>query len=111
MLSCVVPVFNEEESLVHFYDELKKLLPTLSKESEIIFVDDGSFDNTLNIIRDLEKKDKYVRAFSFRRNHGKAEALTYGFQKAKGDLVLTLDADLQDKPSEIHKLLEKQNEG
>ncbi len=111
MLSVVIPVFNEEESIAHFYEELKKLLPSISKENEIIFVDDGSFDSTLGIIKDFEKKDKSVSVFSFRRNHGKAEALTYGFQKAEGDLVLTLDADLQDKPSEVHKLLEKQKEG
>lgn len=111
MLSVVVPVFNEEESIVHFYEELKKLLPEFSKESEIIFIDDGSFDKTLELIKDLEKKDNDVKVYSFRRNHGKAEALTFGFQMAKGDLILTLDADLQDKPSEIQKLIEKQKEG
>lgn len=111
MISVVVPVFNEEESVLHFYAELKKILPSLTKEHEIIFIDDGSFDKTLDLIKDLEKKDKSVSVFSFRRNHGKAEALTFGFQKAKGDLILTMDADLQDKPSEIKKLLEKQKEG
>ncbi|MEK9175906.1 MAG: glycosyltransferase family 2 protein [Patescibacteria group bacterium] len=111
MFSVIVPVFNEEESVLHFYDELKKYLSSLSKESEIIFIDDGSQDKTLSLIKDLEKKDNSVRVFSFRRNHGKAEALTFGFQKAKGDLILTLDADLQDKPSEIKKLVEKQKEG
>lgn len=111
MISVVVPVFNEEESIVHFYEELKKLLPSIAKEHEIIFVDDGSFDDTLNIIKDLENKDEDVKVYSFRRNHGKAEALTFGFQNSKGDFVLTLDADLQDKPSEIHKLIEKQKEG
>lgn len=111
MLSVVVPVFNEEESVIHFYYELKKYLPALSKDSEILFIDDGSMDKTLKIIQDLEKKDKDVRVFSFRRNHGKAEALTFGFQKTKGDLVLTMDADLQDKPSEVKKLVQKQKEG
>lgn len=111
MISVVVPVFNEEESILHFYEELKKLLPDLAKSHEIIFVDDGSNDKTLDLIQELEKKDPEVKVFSFRRNHGKAEALTFGFQKAKGDLILTLDADLQDKPSEIHKLLEKQKDG
>lgn len=111
MLSVVVPVFNEEESAVHFYQALKKVLPTLSRNFEIIFIDDGSWDKTLKILQDLERKDKKVKVFSFRRNHGKAEALTFGFQKAKGDLILTMDADLQDKPSEIKKLIEKQKEG
>lgn len=111
MLSVVVPVFNEEESIGHFYEELKKLIVSFSKEHEIIFVDDGSRDNTLNLIVEFEKKDKSVKVYSFRRNHGKAEALTFGFQKAEGDLILTMDADLQDKPSEIEKLIEKQKEG
>ncbi len=111
MLSVIVPVFNEEESVLHFYDELKKLLPGLTREHEIVFIDDGSNDSTLALIKDLEKKDNNLRVFSFRRNHGKAEALTFGFQKAKGNLILTLDADLQDKPSEIIKLLDKQKEG
>lgn len=111
MISVVVPVFNEEESIIHFYEELKKLLPKISNKNELIFVDDGSFDKTLELIKDLEKKDSEVKVYSFRRNHGKAEALTFGFQRAKGDLILTLDADLQDKPSEIYKLIDKQNQG
>lgn len=111
MISVVVPVFNEEESASHFYAEIKKFLPKWDKDYELIFVDDGSSDKTLSIIQDLEKKDSRVRVYSFRRNHGKAEALTFGFQKANGDLILTLDGDLQDKPSEVIKLLDKQKEG
>lgn len=111
MLSVVVAAFNEEESVLHFYEELLKFLPKLAKEYEILFIDDGSFDRTLKILQELEKKDKNIRIFSFRRNHGKAEALTFGFQKAKGDLIVTLDADLQDRPSEIKKLIDKQEEG
>ena len=111
MLSVIVPAFNEEESILHFYHELLKVLPKLDKDYEIVFIDDGSQDNTLELIRELEKRDKNIRVFSFRRNHGKAEALTFGFQKAKGDLIVTLDADLQDKPSEISKLIDKQKEG
>src|SRR3990167_9399858 len=111
MLSVVVPIYDEEESVLAFYAELLKELSKLAKEYEIIFIDDGSRDKTLEIIKDLEKKDENVKVFSFRRNHGKSEALTFGFQKAKGDLIVTLDADLQDRPSEISKLLEKQKEG
>ena len=111
MLSVVVPVFNEEESVLHFYKELLKFIPKLDKNYEIVFVDDGSQDGTLEKLKDLEKKDKNVRVYSFRRNHGKAEALTFGFQKAEGDLIVTLDADLQDRPSEIKKLIDKQKEG
>lgn len=107
MISIVVPVFNEEESLEHFLAELKRNLPALKESWEIIFIDDGSNDNSLKILKEFERKDKNIKVFSFRKNLGKAEALTAGFQKAKGDYVITLDADLQDQPSEIGKLLDK----
>ena len=111
MISYVVPVFNEEESLVHFYDALMDVAPSLDKSFEIIFVDDGSTDRSLEILQSLAKHGQHVKVFSFRRNLGKAEALTFGFMKAEGDYIVTLDADLQDKPSEIHKLLAKAKEG
>lgn len=111
MISAVVPVFNEEESLPHFYEALVKELRELTKDYEILFVDDGSTDQSLDVLKSLAKKDSHVSVFSFRKNQGKAEALTLGFQKAQGDHIVTLDADLQDKPSEIKKLLEKQKIG
>src|SRR6185295_12960737 len=111
MISFVIPAYNEEESLTHFYKELSKIAPALSGEYEVIFVDDGSRDSTLKILKDLESKDKRVSVYSFQRNLGKAEALSFGFQKAIGDYIVTLDADLQDKPSEIKKLLQKSKEG
>jgi len=111
MLSAVIPVFNEEESLSLFYKELSKEIKKLARDYEIIFVDDGSTDRSLEMLKDLAKRDKKIKIFSFRKNQGKAEALTLGFQKSKGDFVITLDADLQDKPSEIEKLLKKTKEG
>ncbi len=111
MISFVIPAYNEEESILHFYRKLSKFAPKVSKNYEIVFVDDGSRDSTLKILKDLEKKDKKIRIYSFQRNQGKAEALTQGFEKAKGDLIVTLDADLQDKPEEIKKLLSKVGEG
>lgn len=107
MISFVIPVFNEEESLMNFHKELIKIMPNLDKEHEIIFIDDGSTDKSLGILKDLKNKDASVRIFSFRKNQGKAEALTLGFNKAKGDYVVTLDADLQDRPSEVTKLIGK----
>lgn len=111
MLSIVVPVFNEKESLPHFYAALLKVLPVLDKQYEILFIDDGSTDTSLEILKGFVKKNKKVKIFSFRKNQGKAEALTLGFQKAKGNYVVTLDADLQDKPDQIYKLLSKVKQG
>lgn len=117
MISYVVPVFDEEESFEAFYKELTRVADELSEAYEIVFVDDGSRDRTLEILKSLRVKElkssngKDIKIYSFQRNHGKAEALTYGFQKANGDIVVTLDADLQDRPDEIKKLLEKQKEG
>jgi glycosyltransferase involved in cell wall biosynthesis len=111
MISIVVPVLNEEDGIKAFYNELIKVVPSLDKEYEIIFIDDGSTDDSLNLLKKLEKEDKNLKIFSFRRNLGKSEALTFGFAKAKGEYIITLDADLQDKPSEIHKLLQKCKEG
>jgi glycosyltransferase involved in cell wall biosynthesis len=111
MISAVVPVYNEEESLKAFYKELIETLVKLKMPYEIVFVDDGSRDKTLNILKEIANKDRKVRIFSFRKNQGKAEALTFGFQKAMGDYIVTLDADLQDKPREISKLLKKAKEG
>lgn len=107
MISVVVPVFNEEESLEAFYKELILVIPNLDKNYEIIFVDDGSKDRSLDILKRLASKNKNIKIFSFRKNQGKSEALTYGFEKSSGDYIVTLDADLQDKPSEISKLLDK----
>ncbi len=111
MISVVVPVLNEEESILNFYKRLMGVLPKLGKQHEIIFIDDGSTDKTLDFLKEIASKNKAVRIFSFRRNQGKAEALTYGFQKAKGEYIVTLDADLQDQPEEIEKLLKKSKEG
>lgn len=111
MLSIVVPAFNEKESLGEFYSVLSSSLTKLEEPYEIIFVDDGSTDSSLETMKKLASMDKRIRVFSFRKNHGKAEALTLGFKMAKGDYVVTLDADLQDRPEEIKRLLEKLRDG
>src|SRR5258708_20507411 len=109
MLSVVIPDFDEEQSLGTFYKELISFLK--GKNYEIIFVDDGSTDHSLDILKKFKDQNKAVRIFSFRKNQGKAEALTLGFQKAKGNYIVTLDADLQDEPWEIEKLQKKANIG
>lgn len=111
MISIVVPVFNEEESLKLFYSDVIETVKDLDKSYEILFIDDGSTDSSLMILQVLARQDKHVRIFSFRKNQGKAEALTLGFQKARGDYIVTLDADLQDPPSEIPRLIKKLHEG
>jgi glycosyltransferase involved in cell wall biosynthesis len=111
MISAVVPAYNEEESIEKFYVVLSANLVKLDKNYEIVFVDDGSTDSTLELLKQLALKDKAIRIFSFRKNRGKAEALTVGFQMAKGDYIVTLDADLQDRPEEIKNLLAKAKEG
>ena len=110
MISAVVPVFNEEESLEKFYAVLIASLNKLGSY-EIVFIDDGSTDSSLQLMQKLATKDKKIRIYSFRKNQGKAEALTLGFQMAKGDYIVTLDADLQDRPEEIKNLLGKLKEG
>ncbi len=111
MISVIVPAKDEEDGIKAFYDELLTYLPEVSKEYEVIFIDDGSTDGTLGILKSLAQKNKSIRVFSFKRNRGKADALAYGFFHAKGDTIITMDADLQDKPSELHKFVAKHKEG
>lgn len=111
MISAVVPVYNEQESLEAFFKVLIPNISKLDKDYEVIFVDDGSTDKTLEILKNFEKDNKNVRILSYRKNRGKAEVLTSGFKASRGDLVVTLDADLQDRPEEIGKLIEKHKEG
>lgn len=111
MISLVIPIFNEEESIKEFHMELVDVMKTLNKSYDINYIDDGSTDSSLSLLKSLAEKDESIRIFSFRKNQGKAEALTYGFHNVKGDVIVTLDADLQDRPQEIKKLLEKMREG
>lgn len=111
MLSVVVPAYNEEESIPVLYGRLKEVLSSLREDYEIIFVDDGSEDRTPDILRELARKDKNVKVVRFRRNYGQTAALSAGFEHAKGDVIITMDADLQNDPEDIPKLLEKLREG
>lgn len=111
MISVVVPVYNEEKSLALLYQQIKKVLPKLGRKVEIIFADDGSTDSSLQIIKQLRLKNKDVKILSFRANQGKSEILMEAFSRAQGDYIVTLDADLQDKPSEIPQMVVKAKEG
>lgn len=103
-ISIVIPLFNEEESLPELTGWIKKVCTSNNYSYEIIFVDDGSTDNSWKIIKELSKKDDSIRAYRFRRNYGKSAALHIGFQHTVGEVVITMDADLQDSPEEIPEL-------
>ncbi len=105
LLSLVIPVYNERESLAALRDEIEAATRPLNRELEILFVDDGSRDGSWDAIRELAAKDPRVHGLRFRRNFGKAAALNAGFARAAGDVVMTLDADLQDDPKEIPRFL------
>ena len=104
-LSVVVPCFNEQEAVPIFYNEVKKVLVTLKAEYEIIFIDDGSSDQTLEEVKELSEKDKCVHYVSLSRNFGKEAAMYAGLKKAAGDYVVIMDVDLQDPPSLISEML------
>jgi glycosyltransferase involved in cell wall biosynthesis len=108
-ISYVIPVLNEEESLNQLYSEIIQNNPDC--EYEIIFIDDGSIDQSYQILSALAAGDKHVKLIRFRRNFGKAAALQLGFQLSEGDFVFTLDADLQDDPTEIPNFIAKLEEG
>lgn len=110
-LSIIVPVYNEEESLAELLRQIEEVAATNGYEKEVIFVDDGSSDASWDVISSLAKENASVRAVRFRRNFGKAAALEAGFALAKGEFVMTMDADLQDDPAEIPQFLAKMAEG
>ncbi|MDH7447211.1 glycosyltransferase family 2 protein [Aquimarina sp. 2201CG14-23] len=103
-ISVVIPLLNEQESLTELYNWIAKVMQSNSFSYEIIFIDDGSTDESWNTIADLSKKDPCVKGIRFLRNYGKSQALHAGFAEALGDVVITMDADLQDNPEEIPEL-------
>ncbi len=109
-LSIIVPLYNEEESLPELVEWINIVAVTNSIGYEIILVDDGSRDNSWMVIQNLAKKFTQVKGFRFRTNYGKSAALHCGFQAAKGNVVITMDADLQDNPDEIPELLKMINQ-
>lgn len=100
-ISVVIPLFNEAESLPEAHAWIQRVMQANHFTYEIIFVNDGSTDNSWQVIESLHQKDEHVKAIKFRRNYGKSPALYCGFKRAQGDVVITMDADLQDSPDEI----------
>lgn len=103
-ISVVVPLYNEEESLPELYAWIERVMDAHHFTYEVIFVNDGSTDHSWQVIEELSRKSKEVKGIKFRRNYGKSPALFCGFEKAEGDVVITMDADLQDSPDEIPEL-------
>jgi len=103
-ISVVIPLFNEEESLPELAAWIERVMSENGFSYEVIFVDDGSKDKSWNIIETLRQKNKNLKGIKFRRNYGKAAALNVGFSEAQGDVVFTMDADLQDSPDEIPEM-------
>jgi glycosyltransferase involved in cell wall biosynthesis len=110
-LSIVIPVFDEVENVGLVYSRLAPVLDDLGKESEIIFVDDGSSDGTFEALKEVQKGDARVWIVRLRRNFGQAAAFSAGFDNSLGDVIITMDGDLQNDPQDIPKLLEKIEEG
>ena len=106
-ISVVVPLYNEEESLPELTAWIRRVMLEHSFSYEIILVDDGSNDRSWEVIEGLKRADGHISAIKFRRNYGKSAALNVGFEAAKGDVVITMDADLQDSPDEIPELFDR----
>lgn len=103
-ISVVVPLFNEEESLPELAAWIKKVMDKNNFSYEIVMIDDGSKDNSWDVIKELQEKNEFIKGIKFRRNYGKSAALFCGFEVVQGDVVITMDADLQDSPDEIPEL-------
>ncbi len=108
-VSVVIPILNEEDNINILYKELKRALEGI--EYEIIFIDDGSIDRSFTILLELKKTDNRIKVIKFRRNFGQTAALSAGFDHAKGDIIVTMDGDLQNDPMDIPKLIQKIDKG
>ena len=111
VISVVVPIFNEEESIPVLYDSMAAVCASLSEPYEIIFIDDGSSDGTPLVLAQLHRDHASVRVIEFRKNYGQTAAMVAGFRAARGQYVVSMDGDLQNDPQDIPRLLRKLNEG
>ena len=110
-ISVILPMYNEEANILPMYQKVTKVLHGINRDYEIIFVDDGSKDRTFTYLSELHKRDGHVKVISFRRNYGKAAGLAAGFRQAQGEIVITMDGDLQDEPEEIRNFLAVMDKG
>src|SRR6476646_12234580 len=110
-ISVFLPVFNEEPNLRPLHEKLDRALRQLGRTAEIIYVDDGSSDGSLNVLREIAAGDSRVRVIALRRNYGQTPAMAAGIHAAKGRVLIPMDADLQNDPADIARLIEKLDEG
>ncbi|MCL4137233.1 UNVERIFIED_CONTAM: hypothetical protein GTU68_013573, partial [Idotea baltica] len=110
-ISIVVPIYNEEESIPYLYKELDEVCQSLPNDYELIFINDGSKDKSLEVLEQISNKDEKVFVIEFRRNFGQTAAMAAGLEHTTGDVVVTMDGDLQNDPREIPRMLRKLNEG
>ncbi|MFQ5456341.1 MAG: glycosyltransferase family 2 protein [Nitrospirota bacterium] len=110
-ISIVVPIYNEEENIYPLYNSITHVMKGLGKRYEIIFIDDGSSDNTFEKAREIFQKDSHLKVIRFRKNFGQTPAMQAGFDHARGNIIISMDGDLQNDPEDIPKFLEKIEEG
>ncbi|MDD5622986.1 MAG: glycosyltransferase family 2 protein, partial [Actinomycetota bacterium] len=110
-ISIVIPIYNERESIEKLYDNLNKALSKMDLKYEVLLIDDGSIDGTFGELLKVHNKNKLFKIIRFRKNFGQTSAISAGFNYAEGEIVVTLDADLQNDPKDIPVLLDKLNEG
>src|SRR4051794_28063575 len=110
-ISVVIPLYNEEDNVTHLYTEVSAALRGFGREYEIVFIDDGSRDRTLDNLQAIAKGDDAVQIIQFRRNFGQTAAMAAGLEFARFEIVITMDGDLQNDPMEIPKLVTKLEEG
>jgi glycosyltransferase involved in cell wall biosynthesis len=110
-LSILIPLFNEEESLLELYHKITDVLQNYQRSYEIVFIDDGSTDRSFEVLQQLHRQDQRIRVYQFRKNYGKSAGLACGFDVVKGKYVITMDADLQDDPDEIPSLIAQLEQG
>lgn len=111
LISVVIPLLNEEDNIKLLYDELKEVLVSIEDQHEIVFIDDGSTDTSLALLEEIQSSDDTVTVVSFRKNFGQTAAMAAGFDYARGEVIITMDADLQNDPHDIPLLLQKIREG
>ncbi|MCP3889161.1 MAG: glycosyltransferase family 2 protein [Desulfobulbaceae bacterium] len=111
LISVIIPLLNEEENIPLLYKELDEVFQTIEDDYELLFIDDGSTDRSLSLLRDLQEKDSHVVVVNFRKNFGQTAAMAAGIDYAQGDVIITMDADLQNDPHDIPLLLGKIKEG